>query len=321
MSGFLLRRLAAAALLLFLVLSATFFVIHVAPGEPTWLFADPRIPPEHQARLRAFYGLDQPLLVQYGRWLAAAARGDWGRSISAGQPAATVLRERLGATALLVAAAVLIEHALALPLGLLAAARAGGWVDRAIRIGSLVLYAVPVFWLGLAALELLGVRAGLFPLGQMRSDAYPSLAPLGRLGDLLHHLALPALVLGLARFGGAVRFLRHGLLEVLSQDYVRAARARGLSRARVLWVHAFPNAVGPLIQRLGLSLPQLLSGSLLVEVVFAWPGMGRATFVAVLERDYPILLAATALAGVLVVAGSLVADLLHAWVDPRLRAP
>jgi peptide/nickel transport system permease protein len=318
-TGFLLRRLAASLVLLFLVLTATFFVIHLAPGDPTWLLEDPRIPAEHRARLRAFYGLDQPLAVQYGRWLGAAVRGDWGSSITAGRPAATVLAEKLPATALLVAAAILVEHVLALPRGVIAAARAGGRLDRAIRIVSLALYAVPIFWLALVAIELLGVRAGLFPIGQVRSEGFHGLSAIGRIGDVLHHLALPALVLGLASFGGAVRFLRHGLLDALGQDYVRAARARGLSPARVLWVHAFPNALGPLIQRLGLSLPFLLSGSLLVEVVFAWPGMGRAVYLAVLERDYPVILGATALSGLFVVAGSLLADLLHAWVDPRVR--
>lgn len=319
MSGFILRRLAASLVLLFLVLSATFFVIHLAPGDPTWLLEDPRIPAEHRARLRAFYGLDQPLAVQYGRWLGAAARGDWGRSITAGRPAATVLAEKLPATALLVLAAVLVEHGLALPLGVAAAARAGGALDRGIRVVSLVLYAVPIYWLALVAIELLGVRAGLLPLGQARSESFHSLSAIGKVGDVARHLALPALVLGLASFGGAVRFLRHGLLDVLGRDYVRAAQARGLSPARVLWVHAFPNALGPLIQRLGLSLPYLLSGSLLVEVVFAWPGIGRAVYLAMLERDYPVILAATALSGLFVVAGSLLADLLHAWVDPRVR--
>ena len=319
MLRFTLRRLGASALLLFLVLTATFFLIHIAPGEPTRLFENPRASPEGIDELRRFYGLDKPLPEQYAIWLGAMLQGDWGHSFSLDRPALEILFERMPATCLLVLAAVAVEHLVGLLFGVLAAARAGSAFDRWVRVLSLVLYSVPAFWLALLAVELLGVRWPLFPINQMRSEGAHLLPPLARALDLLHHLALPALVLAVSRCGAVVRFVRNGLLEVLGQDYIRTARAKGLSPARVLWVHALRNALIPLVQRLGLALPLLLSGALIIEVIFAWPGVGLTIYQAILERDFPLILASTAMSGVLVVLGSLAADLAQAWLDPRVR--
>ncbi len=319
MLRFILRRLGASALLLFLVLTATFFLIQIAPGEPARLFDNPRISADKRQELRQVYGLDQPLGRQYLTWMGSVVRGDWGSSISLGRPAMEVLLEKLPNTCLLAAAAVTIEHVLGFILGLLAAARAGSPADRLIRVLSLVLYSVPVFWLAMLAIELLTIRWGFFPTNQMRSDGARSLPALEQAMDILHHLALPALILGIARCGAVVRFVRNGLLDVLSQDYIRTARAKGLSPARVLWVHALPNALIPLVQRFGLALPILLSGSLIIEVIFSWPGVGFAIFQAVMQRDYPVIMASTAMSGALVVLGNLLADLLQAWLDPRVR--
>ncbi len=319
MLRFTLRRLGAAALLLFLVLTATFFLIHLAPGEPTRLFDNPRISAEKRQELRQVYGLDQPLGRQYAIWMGSVLKGDWGTSISLGRPASEVLLEKMPNTCLLVAAALVVEHALGFLLGLAAASRAGTFLDRQIRILSLVLYSVPIFWLALLAIELLTVRWNLFPTNQMRSDGARLLPPIEQGLDVLHHLVLPALILGIARCGAVVRYVRNGLLDVLSQDYIRTARAKGLSPARVLWVHALRNALIPLVQRLGLALPYLLSGSLIIEVIFSWPGVGLAVFQAILQRDYPVILASTAMTGGLVVFGNLLADVLHAWLDPRVR--
>ncbi len=319
MLRFTLRRLGAAALLIFLVLTGTFFLIHLAPGEPSRLFDNPRISAEKRQELRRVYGLDQPLGRQYATWMGSVLRGDWGTSISLGRPAFEVLLEKMPNTCLLVAASLVIEHVLGFLLGLLAAARAGSRLDRRIRILSLVLYSVPLFWLALLSIELLTVRLHLFPTNQMRSDGAHLLPLVERWLDVLHHLALPALILGVGRCGAVVRFVRNGLLDVLSQDYIRTARAKGLSPARVLWVHALRNALIPLVQRLGLALPFLLSGSLVIEVIFSWPGVGFAIFQAILQRDYPVILASTAMTGGLVIAGSFLADLLQAWLDPRVR--
>ena len=319
MLRFTLRRLGASAVLLFLVLTATFFLIHIAPGEPSRLFENPRASPEKIQELRRFYGLDRPLYEQYAVWVAAMLRGDWGHSFSLDRPALEILLERLPATCLLVLAAVAVEHVFGLLLGVLAARRAGTALDGWIRVLSLVLYSVPAFWLALLSVELLAVRWQLFPIIQMRSEGAHLLPPLPRALDLLHHLALPALVLAASRCGAVVRFVRNGLLEVLGQDYIRTARAKGLSAARVMWIHALPNALIPLVQRLGLSLPLMLSGALIIEVIFAWPGVGLTIYQAILERDFPLILASTAMSGVLVVLGSLAADLAQAWLDPRVR--
>ncbi len=319
MLRFILRRLGAATLLLFLVLTATFFLIHIAPGEPVRLFDNPRISNEQKLELRELYGLDKPLGQQYLRWLGSVLRGDWGASITFERPAFDVLMERMPNTVLLVLAAFLVEYALGLALGLAAAARAGTTLDRWIRYLSLLLFSIPGFWLALLAIELLAVRWSWFPINQMTSEGAQALPPLQRLLDLLHHLALPALILGIARCGAVVRFARNGLLEVLNQDYIRTAHAKGLHPARVLWVHALPNALIPLVQRFGMALPIMLSGTVVIEVIFSWPGLGNAVFQAIRQRDYPVILASTALTGTMVVLGSLLADLLHAWIDPRVR--
>lgn len=316
-----LRRLGASLALLWIVLTATFFVIHLAPGEPAALFADPRISAASRELLRHHYGLDRPLPVQYGRWLRAVVSGDWGMSLTFDRPAAAVLAQRLPATVLLALGATLVEYGLGVPLAVAAAARPHRWRDRTIRLVALLLYAVPVFWMAIVAIELFAVRWPLFPAQHMSSRGAAALPWAERVLDLGRHLVMPALVLGLARCGGVVRYLRGSLLDVLGQDYIQAARARGLPERRILWLHAMRNALGPLVQRFGLGLPVLLSGALIIEVIFSWPGIGLTTYRAILERDYPLILAGTALSGVFVVLGTLSADLLQAALDPRVRRP
>lgn len=319
MSRTVLRRFGASLLLVYVVLTLTFFVIHLAPGEPGAFFVDTRLSEDTRDAARTRLGLDQPLHRQYLLWLTATLRGDWGTSFTSGRPALAVVLEQLPHTFILVLAASAVEYGLGLPLGLYAARRADGAGDHAIRTVSLALYSMPSFWLGLLLIEWFAVRWTLFPPGQMTSVGADALPWGARLRDLLHHLALPALTLGLIRCGAVVRFTRNGLLEAMGQDYIRTARAKGIGERRILWVHALPNALGPLVQRLGVALPIMLSGSLVIESVFSWPGIGYTAYLAVLQRDYPVVLASTALLAILVVFGSLLADLLHAWIDPRVR--
>ena len=314
-----LRRLGATALLLYLVLTCTFFFIHLAPGEPVRLYEDPSIPAARLQEIRQGYGLDRPLAEQYTRWLGAVVQGDWGTSFTSGRPAAGLLLEKLPNSLLLVLAAVFVEHAVGIALGVAAASRPNGTLDTAIRTTSLTLFAIPSFVLALLAIEILTVQWPLFPGGQMRSDQARTWPLLPATVDLLHHLFLPAITLGLSRCGGVVRYVRNGLLEALGQDYIRTARAKGLPPWRVLLIHALGSVLSPLIQRLGVALPLLFSSALIFEVIFSWPGFGSAMYLAVQQRDYPVVLAATALGAALVVAGSLLADLLHALVDPRVR--
>jgi peptide/nickel transport system permease protein len=316
---FLIRRLAAALLLLFLVLTVTFFLIHLAPGDPVSLFDNGHMTAAQHTHLLHLYGLDRPLPVQYFDWLRAALRGDWGISFEAQRPVAELIFQALGPTLLLAGTALILQYGFGLLLGVAAARRQGGAADHLVRLLSLLVYSQPVFWLGLMAVLLFSLKFSILPASHMRSVGADEMGTAARLADLAHHLALPALVMGLHGAAGVTRFVRGSLLEVLSREYVTAARAKGLSERRVVWVHGVRNAIVPLIQVFALSLSGLLSGSVVTEVIFAWPGLGRLSFDAILSRDYPVVLATTALSAFLVVAGNLLADLLQGWADPRVR--
>jgi peptide/nickel transport system permease protein len=316
--GFLLRRLAASLFLLWLILTLTFFLIHLAPGDPIHLVEDQRLTQEQRERLERIYHLDRPPLEQYVAWLGAVVlHGDWGISFSQQRPVSRVIADFLPRTCLLAGAALVVEYAVALILGI-AAARRRGATDHLIRLVALLLNSQPLFWLSLMSILLFSYVWPILPAGGYPSKAETAGSLSGFL-DLLRHLALPALALGLYTAGSTIRFVRGSLLEVMSRDFIRAARAKGLSETRVIWVHGLRNALTPLIQLFGLALPALLSGTLVIEAVFSWPGIGWLTFISVGTRDYPVLLATTALSGALVAAGSLVADLLHAAADPRVR--
>jgi peptide/nickel transport system permease protein len=319
LSGFLLRRLAASLLLLLLVLTFTFFFLRLLPGDPIHLSEEQHLTAEQQRKLQQIYGLDRPLAEQYLRWNSSVARWDWGTSLSQQRPVSTVLAEALPATAILALAALAVEYFLALGLGIASALRRGSVLDHAVRIVTLLLYSQPLFWLGLMAILLLSYAWPVLPAGHMRSVDADLLSPWARQLDLARHLFLPAVVMGLGTAGGTARFLRASLIEVMSQDYIRTARAKGLSERRVVWVHGLRNAAVPLIQVFAISLPLLLSGALITEVVFSWPGLGRLAYGALLTRDYPLILGATALSATLVILGNLLADLLHALADPRVR--
>jgi peptide/nickel transport system permease protein len=315
----LLRRFAAALLLLYLVLSATFFIIHIAPGDPVALFEGRRMTAEQHAHVLHLLGLDRPLPVQYVDWLTAVAlHFDWGVSFT-GRNVSTMIREALPATLLLAGCALTVQYGLGLLLGVAAARRAGRWVDHLIRFPTLVFYSQPVFWLGLMAILLFSLTFPILPASHMHSVDAESLGPVAWLLDLARHLVLPTAVVGLHGASQVARYVRNQVLEELPKDYVTAARAKGLPERRVIWGHAVRNALVPVLQAFGLSFSALLSGSLVTEVIFSWPGLGRLTFDAVLARDYPVVLATTALSAIGVVAGNLLADLLLLWADPRVR--
>ncbi len=319
MATLLVRRLAASLLLLYLVLTVTFFLIHLAPGDPVTVLGEPG-DRQMTERVRTVYGLDRPLAVQYLAWLRAVVIDlDWGTSFTYGRPVTRVIADSLPPTLLLGGAALLVQYAVGLPLGVAAARRHGRAADDWIRVGSLLLYSMPIFWLGLMAILLFASRFPVLPAGHMYSVGADALSTGERVLDLLWHLVLPALTLGLTMAGATVRFVRNRMLEVLDEGYIRTARAKGLSERRVIWLHALRNALVPVIQLFGLSIPFVLNGSLIVEVVFSWPGLGRTTFQAILARDYPLILASTAFTGALVVVGNFLADALHAAADPRVR--
>jgi peptide/nickel transport system permease protein len=271
-------------------------------------------------RLRKRFGLDQPLPVQYARYLGALARGDLGESFSQRRPVADAIAAALPNTLLLTGTALAIDFLLGVAIGVVQAARARRRIDVALTNVTLFFYSLPTFWLGLLLLLVFGQWLDWFPVGGVTVPVLHESMPLGlRLLDRLHHLALPALTLGLVGAAGTARYQRAALLEALGEDYARTARAKGLAEPRVLVDHALRNALLPIVTLLGLALPFLLTGAVVVETVFTWPGLGKLAADAIAGRDYPLVIATTLISSVLVVLGSLLADLLAAAADPRVR--
>lgn len=314
------RRLILAVPLILGIVTATFFISHLAPGDPVDLYLAPQrqVDPEVIERVRHARGLDQPLHVQYVTWLANSARGDFGESFLLHRPVRDVLAETVPYTLLLILAALLVDALLGISLGVVSAVKRGTRLDRVVTLGSLVLYAMPGFWLALMLVLVFSVQLGWFPTSQATSLDYADLSLFGKLLDRLWHLVLPVTVLGVAGAAATARYMRGRLLDVLGEEYITAARARGFRGWTVIRRHALKNAMIPIITIYGMSLPFMLGGATIVETIFAWPGMGRLTVDAVLGRDYPVILATTTVAAVLTVLGSLLADIGYAAVDPRV---
>jgi peptide/nickel transport system permease protein len=308
------RRLLQAVPLLVLLSLISFAILHLAPGDPVTLLYGVEATPQDLAQVRARWGLDRPLPIQYLNWLAHVLRGDMGRSLVDGRPVAAMLGERLAATLVLALTALGLALPAGVALGIVAATHAGSGLDRALTGLATFAYSIPSFWLGLLLILLFGVQLRWLPSGGLMSATGH-----GDLPDFLSHLVLPALVLSLPLFAQFLRYSRTGLLEELHQGYVRAARAKGLSERAVLFRHALRNAAIPLITLVGLSLPQVLSGSAVIEMVFAWPGLGRLLVEAAFQRNYSVLMGDVLLVGGLVVVGSLVADVCYVVADPRIR--
>lgn len=318
---YLARRLALALPLALGVATLVFVLAETAPGDPVDLMlGDRQVPPEVRQRIERAYGFDRPPVERYLRWMSAVfVHGELGWSHSRSRPVAELLRQALPPTLTLSGAALLLHLVVGVLAGLASAARPRGLADRAFTLFGLLLYAMPTFWLGMMAILGLSYLLPLFPASSLESVGAQQWSAARWLADRLWHLALPAGVLGLASAAAMTRFVRAGLLAALGQEFIRAARARGLAPRRVLFIHALRNALLPAINLMGLSLPILFSGSLVTEVVFAWPGMGRLTYDAIRAQDLPVVLASTLLAALTVVLGSVAADLAMAAVDPRIR--
>jgi peptide/nickel transport system permease protein len=321
MAAFLVRRAAQGVAIVFLVATLTFVLIHAAPGAPFGaVFDDPRATPELRAAWRAHYGLDQPLALQYAHFLARVVRGDLGTSFTYQRPVRDVLAAALPNTLLLMAVALMVSFAAGIGVGALQAALRGGWFDRLTSGITVVVSALPDFWVAIGAVALFTVRWPLFPAGGMVDPALHRLySPAGQWLDIAHHLTLPALTLAAVVGAAIARYQRAALLETLPEHYVRTARAKGIRPASVVLRHALRNALIPTITLVGLAFPAIIGGAVFVETVFAWPGMGRLAVDAVLTHDYPLVLAVAMSGSAMVVLGSLLADLLYAAADPRLR--
>ncbi|HVR42543.1 MAG TPA: ABC transporter permease [Thermoanaerobaculia bacterium] len=323
MSGYLGRRLLTTAATLIGITLVVFGLMHLAPGDPALLLTGAvrggRVPPPDVLEaIRAEHGLDRSLGAQYLAWAAAALRFDFGDSLAHRRPVRTVIAERIPATLLLNGLALLVALAIGIPLGVAAAARPGSLVDRGSAVVLFLLYSLPAFWVALLLIELFAVRLGVLPLMGMSSSG-ASVGRAGGLADRLEHLVLPVTVLAYGQIAFFARFVRSALRETLGTPFIRTARAKGAGSIRVLWIHGFRNTLVPLISLAGLVIPWLVSGSVVVEQIFQWDGIGRLFFGAVLARDYPLVLGLAVVTAVVTMAVSLCADLLYAVADPRVR--
>ncbi len=310
----LLWRLAGAVPLLIGISLILFLVVHLAPGGPLDVYADnPSVTPAALERLAAAYGLDRPLPVQYGLWLKAMATGDWGYSIRTGRPVLTEIAERLGPTFTLGLTAMVVAFALSLLLGTIAAARAGRWPDRIIGAVTLGGLSVPVFWLALVLQLILAVRLGWLPSAGLESIGRSSF------GDRVAHMVMPVTVLVVANTASWTRYIRAGMLDVLGQDYIRTAYAKGLSERAVLIRHALRNAIIPAVSIIALDLASLISGAVITEAVFSWPGVGSLFVESMDGRDYPMLMGVLVMGSAAVILANILADYVQALLDPRLR--
>lgn len=316
-SRYLMRRLAQVLPTVAGLLVLTFCIIHMAPGDPVIALGGEHGDAAYYAFLRARFGLDRPLPEQLLTYVTNVLRGDLGTSFVHGRSVVAVIADRLPATLLLVSTALVLSSGVGVGLGALAARHGRSPADVTLNAVALLGYATPSFWLGQMALLALAVGTGLFPVQGMTDARNPGTG-VGYLLDVLHHLALPALVLAANELALTSRLVRTGLLEALGTDYVRAARAKGLPEGLVIR-HALRNVMLPVVTVIGSRAGMFLSGAVLVEVVFAWPGLGRLLLSSLLARDYPVLLGMFLLISLGVILANLMTDLAYAWLDPRIR--
>ncbi len=314
MARFLVGRALQSLVLLVIVSMIGFAVLHLAPGGPLAQFAlVPGMSQEQMAQIAHEMGLDRPLPVQYWQWSSRLLAGDWGHSYRDTEPVLAVIAARLPATLELMITAITIAVATGMTVGVLAAVRRHSTFDTLTTAGAMVALSIPTFWFGLVTIYLFSVKLGWLPAGNR------SVVGDGSALDYLHHLIAPALVLALVEVAVWSRYMRSSMLDVIDQDFVRTARAKGLSEGRVILHHVFRNALLPMITLAGLELPALLGGALVTETVFTWPGMGRLFLDSLGYRDYPVVMGILMVSALLVLLGSLLADMLGAVADPRIR--
>ena len=324
MLTYIVRRIAIGAFTLLLITFVIYGLIRSMPGTPLTVDMaemDPskQMTPERLEELAAAYGLDKPWPEAYMLWVGNVLQGDLGRSFSRKKPVAEMIGERIGPTLLLSVPSLLLTFFLSIPTGIYSAARNGTNDERVVSTILYMLYSFPSFVAALFFQLYLAVEYEIFPLFGMVSDNYETLSTYEKVKDLGWHAFLPVTVYTYGSLAYYSRFVRANLQEVLRQDYIRTARSKGIGPVKVLWHHAFRNTLIPLVTLLGLTLPSLLSGSVIIEQIFTWPGMGRQFFLSILERDYPTIMGLTLMFAVLTLGAQLLADVLYAVVDPRIR--
>ncbi|MFB2881763.1 ABC transporter permease [Floridanema aerugineum] len=318
---YVLKRLLQAALTLLLASALSFAIIQLAPGSYLdTLRQNPKISPERIEELKMQFGLDKPLIMQYFLWLwGIISRGDFGLSFAYQRPVSELLWERVPATLFLAIASLIVTWGIAIPLGIIGAVHQNRLLDKVLRVISYAGQAVPTLVMGLLLLTFVQNISPLFPVGNMTSINYAELTLLGKVLDIIWHSVFPVLALSITGFAGLQRITRGELLEVLRQDYIQTARAKGLPENRVIYVHALRNAINPLITLLGFEFAGLLSGSFIVENFFNWPGLGRLILQAVTAKDLYLVMASLMLGAVMLIIGNLLADLMLKSADPRIK--
>lgn len=300
----------------------SFFILHLAPGKPTDVMSEfnPKMTPEARLRLEKYYGLDKPVVVQYGLWLKRLVKFDFGESFSQDRrPVWDKIKERMPITILINALAIMFIFLIAIPIGVSSAIRQNSLYDKLTTIGVFIGFATPTFWLALLLQLFLGVNLGWFPISGIHSLGYENMPLIQKIIDSVRHLTLPVFISVFGGLAGLSRYMRSQMLEVIRQEYIVTARAKGLPEKKVIYKHALKNALLPVITILGLSIPGLLGGSIIFETIFAIPGMGQLSYMSVMTRDYPLIMALLVIDAILVLIGNLLADIGYAIVDPRIR--
>jgi peptide/nickel transport system permease protein len=322
MLNYTIRRLLLLIPTLFGITVVTFIIVNLAPGDPVELInrgeMDARISPAAYHQMLHLYGLDDPIQVRYFTWLKRVGTLDFGNSFLDHRPVTEKIVERLPATLSLNIVSLLISLVLAIPLGLYAAARQHSRFDKLGGTALYLMYSLPEFWVALLLIMLLGVKMKLLPINGMQSIDARHLGFFGYWWDRIVHMILPTFCLTYGSLAFLSRFVRGSSLEVIRQDYIRTARAKGLDERRIVYTHIFRNTMIPVLTLLGLLLPTLISGSIILESIFSWPGVGNLFFNAVLARDYPVVMGLSTITAVMVLFSTLLADLLYAWADPRV---
>lgn len=322
MIRYVLKRLLLMVPLLVGITIVCFVVIHLAPGSPTDLQTDlnPRVSAEAKARLQSMYDLDKPIHTQYLLWVGRLAALDLGQSFSPDhRPVIDKIAERIPITIIINVLSMVLIILIAIPLGVLSAVRQNSLFDKVTAVIVFIGFAVPTFWLALLLMILFGVNLGWLPISGIRSLNYEYLPPFAAVIDMLKHLILPVLLSAFGGLAGLSRYMRSNMLEVIRQDYITTARAKGLSERVVIYKHALRNALLPVITILGLSIPGLIGGSVIFETIFAIPGMGQLFYMSVMSRDYPVVMGILFIGAILTLIGNLVADISYALADPRIR--
>jgi peptide/nickel transport system permease protein len=312
----------------------SFFIMHLAPGDITNNEAafNPKASEESREQLRKLYNLDKPVIVQYGLWLQRMVKLDFGNSFAshqkpvflgttdnAGNYTKGMIEEALPITLMINLLGLAITLSLAIPLGVIAARKYQGWQDRSITLFNFIGFSIPGFWLSLLLMYWLGVVNNWLPISGLHSLNYESLDTWGKIKDSVSHLIMPVIIPSVTGLAGITLFVKNGMLDVLYQDYITTARAKGLNEHQVVYTHALRNALLPLITIIGLSIPGLIGGSVIAETIFAIPGMGKLFYDAVLMRDFPVVMGILTIGSALTLLGNLIADVSYAWADPRVR--